>query len=439
MFKGIHDMAYVFARAGGAAGAGTQQDWVGMSANIGAGIGKFGWYAKDKISFLEKGLKTKGPTPTPTAIIDVAMVVVTILDLLNGIWPPDKGDRFKLGKSEFENMQQYLESAIPDSAKWSGEAAEAYAAQTKILLQLAKDMQANDLALAALLEEHGNRVQKMHRDYAIILMTLVAAQLTAMILWSWPVFGPVASVKFQVVTVVVLSFTILGLQGEVCTASQRKADAISRLAEKYAETGKAAEPVGTFAKIAVTGAEEARVSSFEAISASMSGPPPSFSTLVDMAKADPSMNEHPLLSAVTGDGAAAGVSTSGATETPEAPQTSDGTTPAAPGTPAFTLPSLSQINRASGQAAQMSGHLSQHANLVNQTMGQVQQLASMGQQGQAAAAPAEGAAPEEATLAGDVEDAGAGAGAEGAERAPIDAAAGAAEQAQEPSPAERIV
>ena len=383
MFRGIHDMAYVVTRAGGAAGAGTQQDWAGMSVNIAAGIGKLAWYAKDKINFLAEGLKTKGPIPTPTAIIDVAMVAVTVLDLLNGIWPPDNGSRFLLGKSEFENMQQYLEAATPDPAKWSGEAAEAYAAQCAILLKLSKDMQQYDKQLADLLSEHAARVQKMHKDYAIILMTLVAAQLTAMILWAWPVFGPVASVKFQVITVLAISFSLLGLQGEVCVASERKSHTIARLAEQYAAAGKAAEPVGSFATIKVPGAQEARVSSFEAISASMSGsmmsgPPPSFSTLAAMAKSDPSI-EDPLLDAFGGAGEVPAAGASGTTETPttpEAPQTSG---PSNLTVPAFTPPTLSQISRASDQLARASGNASQQMNLVNQTMGQVQQIAQMGQ------------------------------------------------------------
>ena len=39
--------------------------------------------------------------------------------------------------------------------------------------------------------------------------------------------------------------------------------------------------------------------SFDAISASMSGPPPSFARLANIAKTDPSIEEHPLANAAS--------------------------------------------------------------------------------------------------------------------------------------------
>ncbi|AXN43242.1 hypothetical protein NJB1907f44_42420 [Mycobacterium marinum] len=47
----------------------------------------------------------------------------------------------------------------------------------------------------------------------------------------------------------------------------------------------------------------------------------------------------------------------------------------------FTLPTMAQMGSLPGQAATLSGHASQYANLVNQTMGQLQGVASMAQQG----------------------------------------------------------
>jgi hypothetical protein len=101
------------------------------------------------------------------------------------------------------------------------------------------------------------------------------------------------------------------------------------------------------------------------------------------------------------------------------------------------MPSLAQVSAMSGQGAKLSGQLSQHSNLVNQAMGQIQQMAQMGQQGQGAAAPAEEAAPEEGALVADVE--GADAGTATAERAPVEAAPGSAQYSPKPGPAERIL
>jgi hypothetical protein len=97
-------------------------------------------------------------------------------------------------------------------------------------------------------------------------------------------------------------------------------------------------------------------------------------------------------------------------------ETSDETTPA---TPAVTMPTLAQVMQWSGQAAKLSGHASQYMNLVNQGIGQLQQMASMAQRGQAGAASAEEVASEE----------GPESAAKDAERAPIEVAANSAQQA----------
>ena len=424
VFKGFHDLGYTVARLGGAAGAYTNEDWVGFGANLGAAIGKFGWYARDKIKFLAEGLKKPGATPTPTAIVDVAMVLVTVLDLLNGILPADKGDKFALGKSEFENMQHLLEAAVADPAKWSGTGAEAYNTQNNIMLQLSKDMQDYDKQMGDLLKEHGTRVQKMHTDYAIMLMSLVAAQLVAMVIWSLPwLGGPPASIKFQLVTVIFMSFAIFCLQGEVCLKSEQKSAKIADLNTKYAEAGTKAEAVknsGSFDTIVVRKADEVKVSSFAAIR--MSGPPPTFSTVVSMAKTESSgQPEHPLLESITGDGSQ--------TDAEDV----------APTPSVLTPPTLSQVTQASGQLAQLSGAVSQPVSSFNQTVGQIAQTAQQAGRG---AAPAEKAVDQEEALdeeATPVGVEGAGAGADGAERAPVEAAAGGTEQAREPTPAERAM
>ncbi len=60
-----------------------------------------------------------------------------------------------------------------------------------------------------------------------------------------------------------------------------------------------------------------------------------------------------------------------------------------PVTPAVTMPTLAQVMHMSRQAAKLSGHASQRVNLVNQTMGQLQQLASLGQGAAARTTPEE--------------------------------------------------
>jgi hypothetical protein len=156
--------------------------------------------------------------------------------------------------------------------------------------------------------------------------------------------------------------------------------------------------------------------------------PPSETSLAGEAPAGVLANQVGQLG-LTGDGESAGDdSPDEPTDSPAEPTEPD--TPAAPG---FTMPDLSQISQLSQQA-------SQHMNLVNQAMGQVQQVASSAQQG-AQQGPEAAAPAEEDVLADDVEgvETGAAAGAAGPERAPIEVATVGAEQPQGATPAERIL
>ena len=81
----------------------------------------------------------------------------------------------------------------------------------------------------------------------------------------------------------------------------------------------------------------------------------------------------------------------------------------------------------SGQTAKLSGQVSQHMNLANQTTGQVQQLAQVAQPGQGAGRPPGRARTERPPLRAISEGAGAAVGTEAAERAPLEVAAVGAE------------
>jgi len=139
---GIHDLAYCFSRVGGAADSGVRQDWVGLGANIGALAGKAVWYAKGQSAALKTALEATGKKilPTPTAIIDVTMVAVVVIDLMNGFGAPDSGSGFSSGVDKLKIVDGKLELAIPDSRDWSGSAADAYAAQNAALRALVANM-----------------------------------------------------------------------------------------------------------------------------------------------------------------------------------------------------------------------------------------------------------------------------------------------------------
>jgi hypothetical protein len=427
-FKGIHDLGYVFTRMGAAGNSGFQQDWIGFGANLGAGAGKFMWYLKDKFPSLVEKMKTTHQGPTPTYLIDIAIVATAGMDLLNGFGAPTKAECLDTGKEQLENVNLQLTLALPDKDKWSGGSAKTYGDKVTALQKLVQDMKELDATAQTSLQSQASSVQLAHTICAVTGLSLVAAQGIALALYFIPGDGPMLSWFWQVAAVGAASAALLAGEGTTVDASITNGGDLEDLANEYdaiAERAKKAMQSGTFAQIVVPGAQESTVGRFEAISTGMSGPAamPAIRSLASSADGRAVGDERALLSALTDDGETPG-------ETPE--------------TPAWTPPTPAQVTAMSGQLAKLSGHLSQHMNLVNQTTGQIQQLASMAQQGQKAAAPAEEAAakeaaPEEAALADDVEGAGAGVATEGAERAPVQVAAAGAEEAQEPSPVERIL
>ncbi len=426
---GIHDLAYCFTRLQAGGGAAYSGDWVGLGANLGALAGKAMWYGRNQIKVLADALKTSGTKvlPTPTAIVDVAMVAISAVDLLNGFWTPDKGAAFTSGADKFETVYLYLGDAAPDSRDWSGDAAKAYAEATAALQALVQTMQDLDKKMQTLMANQGSEVAKAHNCIAVTLLGLVIAQGIALAMYLIPVVGPEISCAWQIVAAFAACATVFAFEMLTLANSMSLSYEIHAAAAAYGEVAAKAIPTSSFARIEVTGAEEVRVGSFKAISDSMSGMSafsgtPTVASLASMAPAaGESKEERGVLSALSGDGAS--LADGAGTET----------------TPAWTPPSVGQ---ASGQLAQMSGQISQPMNFVNQMMGQVQQLASTGQQRQGSALPAEKAAaeeaaPAEAALAGKVD--GAGLGTSGAERAPIDGATVGAEAAPGPAPAGRVL
>jgi hypothetical protein len=414
-------MAYIVSRLGGTASSGVQGDVVGVLANIGGGLGKAVWYAKDKFPKLETALKAKGPTPTPTAIIDVAMIAITIIDQLNGQLPPNQGGEFNTGRLEFELVESKLETAAPERGKWEGDAAEAYAARNAELLLLAQKMRDLDKRIEAILKTHALKVKAAHDCCSMTMLVLVAAQAIAMILWAAPAAGPEASVIFQFITVAAAGAVVMGYELGALDSAITQATKLNGLAMDYGHVGRQARRSAVFKTIEVASAEKSYAPSFDDITvdksgtSSSSGMPTISSLVADAVNEGALPNRDGVLDAFV----AHQIPTAGASSRTDTP----GLTPPTPPQPAL-----------SGQAAQPW----QQTNLANHKPGQAQPPASATQR--ATAAPAKETAPDEATLAGDVESAGAGAApsAAAAERAPVEVTVADPDQAREHDPVERM-
>jgi hypothetical protein len=342
-------------------------------------------------------------------IILSAITVVEVLELTTGFGPPHEGDDLKTGSEQFTKVYEQLGSIFPDDS-WQGSASQAYAQQNKDLQDLATKMQELDAKLADVVKDQAAWVTHMRLGLGITKDLLLAAFIVKLFIYAAPPpAGPAAAHTFSVVVSTLGIAVAVAIISDLLARSIQNTQRVSDVALKYGEVAAGAKEssgVESTEKAKLPVAEQSTVSSFEDISVGMpkmSAPP-----------------EAPVLTGVASGGSSVVAGT-----------------PEIPSTPGFAMPTLAQLTAMSGQGAKLSGQLSQPANLVSQAMGQVQQLASVAQQGQGAATPAKApapkeAAPKEAALAG-------AAPTEAAERAPIEAAAAGAAEAPEPSPAGRVM
>ncbi len=420
--------------AGSATSAGG--DLGGIAAQLGKGplVNRFDAYIKgdpirnmkftermsgNRLASVENAKKGVKDIGKGVSIILWTITIVELLELTTGFGPPDEGGDLKVGSQQLNTLAAQLKSALPDET-WQGSGSEAYADLDAALQNMATTMAQLDNQLAALVADQAEWVVHMRLAFGILKDVLFAAFVIEMLIFMIPPGGPLAA-KIFAGTVCALgisaALSFLGVLLNYSITNGQKADA---LATRYTALAAGAVQQGSLAQATVATAEQSTVSSFDAISANMSGMSalsgmPAVASLTGAASG--SEDQRAPLSAEMS------ASETPADGTPDAPETPDMTTPS-------TMPTLAQVSAMSGQTSKLSGQLSQHANLVNQAVGQMQQLAQMGRQGQGDAAPA-----EEAALAGGVEGAGA---TEGAGRAPIEVAASGAQAAQQPSGARRV-
>jgi EspA/EspE family len=332
------------------------------------------------------------------SIILWTITIVEILELTTGLGPPDEGGRLKAGSQQFSTLDAQLKSALPDGS-WQGLASEAYAGLDTVLQNLAQTMAGLDLQLADVVENQAEWVTHMRLGFGILKDVLLVAFLTEVTMTLLPSpAGPVPARIFGL-TVSGLGIAIAtGFLATLCTFSFENAKKADALASEYSQAAARSVQHGSLAQTKVATAGQSAVSSFEAISAGMSG-----------------MADEPIVASLAG--AASG---SEKKRAPLAAQMSQSEPPSGgtPEVPAVTMPLLAQVSAMSGQASTHSGNVSPHADLVNQAMGHIQQVAHKPPQRQGAAAP-----PEDTALAGDAEGAGAATGTAATERAPIEIAA----------------
>lgn len=369
------------------------------------------------------------------SIILATLSIVEVMELTAGFGPPTDGSDLIDGSEQFTTLAEQLASAIPTES-WQGTGSEAYAELDIALQSLALSMAELDVQLAGLVTDQAEWVNHMKLGFGILKDSLIAAFFIEMAIRTFvpPPANIPTAVAFGIAVCAVGLAAATSFLLTLVAMSIENAQKANALANQYSLLATQTFQQGSLAQARVATAGTSTVSSFEAISNSMSGM--SALSQAPAAAAAPkeaageSANERAPLSARMSAAEMSGG------DSLDAPETPTKTTPSAPG---VTMPTMAQVAAMSSQSAKLSGQVSQHMNMFNQAMGQIQQLSQMAKQGPEAPLPGEEAeaVTGEAALAGDVQGAGAGLG--GAERAPLDAVAAGAESAQPANPAGRVV
>lgn len=428
--NGATDLATCVKSLGSGVGAGASGDWATLGASASTIVGKGLIYAVKQNKAVEEltkaGAKKVG-LPTPTAIVDCAALIISLVDLLNGFGSPNSGSAVAVATKDLDAFIKDLDPlCIPDSRDWSGTAATAYIAQVNTLKGYAQTMKEYDNALKGQLGAQAASVKQAHLCCTVNVAVLTAAAGVALLLYAIPVVGPGISQAWQIIAAFACSMAVFVVEMLTVANSMSMSNDVAALAQKYVTLGKTVETTlaGSFGKIQgeIATQTSSKLSSFNGISDGLTSFSfaPSISDLATKAGDKVTPEQRDLLDAASEKEAAAKTSAGVKTETPSA------TTPAATATPAasaaFAPPSLAQMSQMSAQLSQISQPISNISQSVNQGVSQVQQLAQSGK------GPGDPAPADEAD---DVKQAGAGAasGSGGSERAPIDAATSGAEPA----------
>lgn len=368
---GVLNLGYCFQRLGVAGSSAYSGDWLGAAANMGASGGLGAAYGATHIKALKDVFDTPRvkdlPVPTPTAVIDSTILTVSAADLLNGFGPPSRGSEFDDGADLSEKASRDLAGAATDGQRWVGDSSDAYGEANADLQELVLRLAELDRQTQGLVEHQASKVEQAHDVIALTLLGLAVAKGIALSLFLIPGIGPKLSLGWQIVASMAASATasageLIALQSSAAIASQ-----VTQLALDYGEVAAKARPSSGLGGVeAAGGVSEAEL----AVSGLSRGS--SVARLAVLAGEGVPAGQRAALSAFVGfEGVANPGGASVAVEIPSLP--------------GLAMPTMAQATELSGQFARFSGSASQQMNLVNQSMAQAQQFASMGQQGRVSA------------------------------------------------------
>ena len=236
-FGGVDIFVLVSMRGWSATTCGCEEDWLGMGGHLAAAGGLSVMYAKDKISYfknvLEGWAKSGHTLPTPTSIVDVTMVLVSLVDFFNGFEFPDDGQLFTSGYYAFDSVHSTLVSATPDSRDWSGPAAKIYTQENAELASIVEQMQNLDSAMQEKMASQAAVIQQAHSTVGLGVAGLIAAHAIALAIYLNPAYGPVAAFWWQLAAAAGICSAVLAFEAKAAEHAQTIADEVQSIGREY--------------------------------------------------------------------------------------------------------------------------------------------------------------------------------------------------------------
>lgn len=353
-----------------------------------------------------------------------AIIFIIFLQQLLGS-ANDSGQKYKTAKKDFQLAEKSFEAAVAEEA-WTGAAADAYNAQNDLQRQRANTIAEVDGEISKILKNESEQVKRTSLD-----LSWEQAGLTALIpICHMLNANPTTKAASQVIQKAAFAGAVIagiGIISAMADHASKNRDDIEDQMYYYRKVAEDAEAslqllLGDTAGASAMSTEKSTVSTFEALSNQFAAAneQPAAANKVGAsdapAMASSRLNEPPASGVASYEGTAAAGD-------PGAASVDD--SPAAVVPPAYTAPAASPVASRPSQASPQAGksaEKSDSAYLAPDAVGVDDQIDTM-----------------EAVAAGDASSASAAAGGEGAERVPVDVAAGGTEQGRRPSPTERTV
>lgn len=183
---------------------------------------------RDWIPDRESSLKKTG-----LWIVDAGILAVGVLDGLDGLAPPTKGDDFTDGSRLWDHLDASMDYLQADSNQWSGTAASNYNAQIAQLKAQLGELRDLDEKMQDAISEHAETVRQMHDVLDGLLIGLFAARIAATAARFAGPEGKAISVAIQIAAVVAAVPTAVGMASNTGAKASHTADLIDGYKASY--------------------------------------------------------------------------------------------------------------------------------------------------------------------------------------------------------------